>query len=356
MTGGAGGGPANAPVAVIVDDWALAAVPGLDQDLAREGALVMRAFKGFPNPHLLRRYRGAAVVGGPDRTGLLSRLERATSSVAAPVIAILPPGVAPTADLRGPGVVDLVPAGARRVGRRVLLMAGVPVVTAGRAARGAEPASRDPAPAAAPARAGALAAPPGVAGDVSDVVAVASSTGGVWVLAALLREVSREGRAVLVAQHMEPEFVPFFADWLQSASGWRTVLVHDATPLAGGVVYLAAGGRDLVLDREVLRALPASSRFVPCADRLLASAAERGGRVTGLVLSGMGADGAGGLAEIARRGGRALCQEPASAIVPSMPECALRRTPSALALPPAALPCAIGAAQALETSGASARR
>ncbi len=355
MTTGAGGTPAG-PVAVVLDDWALEAVPGLDRELAREGALVMRAFKGVPNPHLLRRYRGAAVVGGPDRTGLLSRLERATASVAAPVIAILPPGVVPSADLRGPGVVDLVPAGARGVGRRVLLMATVPVVSAGRGARPADGAPRVPA------------APPEVLAPLegaapssldqaraTDVVAVASSTGGVWVLAALLRELPRDGRAVLVAQHMEPEFVPFFADWLQSASGWRTVLVQDATPLAAGVVYLPAGGRDLVLDREVLRAMPASSRFVPCADRLLASAAARGARAAGVVLSGMGGDGAGGLAEIARRGGRALCQAPATAVVPSMPESALRRTPSALALPPGALPGAI-AAQVCETSAASARR
>jgi chemotaxis response regulator CheB len=353
----AGEGDAAAQVAIVVDDWALAAVPGLDQELAREGALVMRAFKGIPNPHLLRRYRGAAVVGGPDRTGLLSRLERATSSVAAPVIAILPPGVAPAADLRGPGVVDLVPAGARGVGRRILLMAKVPVVTAGRAARAAEPSARGaaPAPAQSLAPVPAVAVAPAGGVPASDVVAVASSTGGVWVLAALLRELPRAGRAVLVAQHMDSEFVPFFAEWLQSASGWRTVLVSDATPVVDGVVYLAAGGRDLVLDRDVLRAPAASSRFVPCADRLLASAAERGGRATGVVLSGMGADGAGGLAEIARRGGRALCQAPASAVVPSMPESALRRTPSALALPPGALPAAI-TAQASDTSGATARR
>ncbi len=321
----------------------------------------MRAFRGVPNPHLLRRYRGAAVVGGPDRTGLLSRLERATASVAAPVIAILPPGVAPAPDLRGPGVVDLVPAGARGVGRRILLMAKVPVVTAGRAARSAEPPGRatratHAVPPEILARAAAEGAVPGDRGPAADVVAVASSTGGVWVLAALLRDLSPEGRAVLVAQHMEPEFVPFFADWLQSASGWRTVLVHDATPLAAGVVFVPAGGRDLVLDREVLRAVPASSRFVPCADRLLASAAERGGRATGVVLSGMGADGASGLAEIARRGGRALCQAPSSAVVPSMPESALRKTPSALALPPAALPAAIAAQAPDATSVASARR
>jgi chemotaxis response regulator CheB len=330
------------PLAIIVDDHALEAVPGLDLDLAREGALVMRAFKGLPNPHLLRRYRGAAVVGGPDRTGLLSRLERATASVAAPVIAILPVGVAPSPELRGPGVVDLVPAGARRVGHRILLMANVPVVSAAKAVR--RPSAPRPEPQRAPGRAPIHpeeAAGRAPLGDGGEVVAIASSTGGVWVLAALLRELPPDGRAVLVAQHMEAEFVPFFAEWLQGASGWRTVLVSEPTPLAERTAYVPAGGRDLVLDGGVLRAVSAASRYVPCADRLLSSAAQAGSRATGIVLSGMGSDGAEGLAAIARAGGRTLCQAPASAIVPSMPESALRRASGALALPPAALAAAV---------------
>jgi two-component system chemotaxis response regulator CheB len=195
------------------------------------------------------------------------------------------------------------------------------------------------------------------AGRGGEVVAVASSTGGVWVLAALLRDLPARGRAVLVAQHLEAEFVPFFADWLQGASGWRTVVVDGATPLADGAAYVAAGGHDLVLEGEVLRAAPARSRFVPSADRLLASAAELGHRVTGVVLSGMGADGAEGLAAVAARGGRAFCQAPGTAVVASMPEAALRRTPAAIAVPPPALAGAIAAGQrAPETSGAIARR
>jgi two-component system chemotaxis response regulator CheB len=354
--GGRGAATGAGALAVVVDDYALEAVPGLDQDIAREGALVMRAFRGIPNPHLLRRYRGAAVVGGPDRTGLLSRLERATSSVPAPVIALLPWGVAPAPELRGPGVVDLVPAGAPGVAKRILLMASVPVVSAARAAkqaggRGGWVAPR-PAAGAGEAARGAAAGP----GGGGEIVAVASSTGGVWVLAAMLRDLPPGGRSVLVAQHMETEFVPFFAEWLAEASGWRTVVVSADVAMEDGVAYLPAGGRDLVLEGELLRAPPASSRFVPCADRLLASAAARGKRATGIVLSGMGADGAEGLAAIARRGGRALCQAPATAVVPSMPEVALRRAPSALALPPPALAAACASAQDGDSSGRTARR
>jgi two-component system chemotaxis response regulator CheB len=346
------GAPPPGALAIVVDDYALAAFPTLERELAREGALVMRAFKGTPNPNLLRRYRGAAVVGGPDRTGLLARLERATTSLAAPVVAVLPAGVAPSADLRGPGVVDLVPAGARAVGRRIVLMAGVPVVTA---ARARPPAIPVPERAGAPA---AVAIADGPAGGGGEVVAVASSTGGVWVLAALLRALPRAGRAVLVAQHMEQEFVGFFAEWLRDASGWPTVVVDDPAPLRDGAAYVAAGGLDLVLDGGTVRALPASSRYVPCADRLLASAAQAGARAVGVVLSGMGADGAEGLAAVARAGGRALCQEPGSAVVASMPESALRRARGAVAVEPAALATAIGLAPQAPppTSGASARR
>jgi len=336
-------------LAVVVDDYALAAVPGLDLELAREGALVMRSFRGIPGPHLLRGRRGAAVIGGADRTGLLSRLERATASVSAPVIAILPPGVAPAPELRGPGVVDLVPAGSRGVGRRIVLMAGVPVVTAGRWSRPAEPArAADPLPPGVLSRPSdqlSSAQPRPASGGGAEVIAVASSTGGVWVLAAMLRELPAGGRAVLVAQHMESEFVSFFAEWLQGASGWRTVVVSDSTPLDEGAVYLPAGGKDLVLDGGVLRAVAASSRFVPSADRLFSSAAHLGPLATGLVLSGMGSDGAEGLAAIARRGGRALCQAPGTAVIPSMPECALARVPGAMAVPPGALPGVIATGQ-----------
>jgi two-component system, chemotaxis family, protein-glutamate methylesterase/glutaminase len=329
-------------VTVVLDDFALAAVPGLDAELARAGALVMRAFQNVPNPHLLRRYHAAAVVGGPDRAGLVARLERVTASVAAPVIGILPAGVLPSAELRGPGVVDLVPATAPGICQRILLMAMVPIVSVVRAPRSAEPLRGVPRAAARVGAADALAEAVPV-GEPAEVLAIASSTGGVWVLAALLRELPGADRAVLVAQHMEAEFVPFFAEWLEGASGWRTVLVDAPVPLAPGVAYVAAGGKDLVLDGTLVRAAPATSRFVPSADRLLASASRLGARAAGLVLSGMGADGAAGLAEIARAGGSALCQAPATAVVPSMPECAPARTPGALALPPVALAAALGA-------------
>jgi two-component system chemotaxis response regulator CheB len=336
-------------VAVVLDDHALQIFPRLDGALAEAGALVMRSFKNTPNPQLLRRHAGVGVVGGPDKAGLMARLERAITtlaSVPAPVIGVLPPGIASTPDLLGPGVVDIIPAGAQRVAERILLMAKVPVVTGGRGrapARGAPTGRVGPMPVppqrAAPIRPAARAPP-------EQLVAVASSTGGVWVLGAMLRDLPQAGRAVLVAQHMDAEFMSFFAQWLSDSSGWRVIVVEDREPLEAGNAYVPAGGRDLVVEGGRARALEARSRFVPSADRLLASAAAFADRAVGVVLSGMGSDGAAGLAEVMRAGGAGICQEPASAVVASMPESALRAAPRARPAAPEALAASVAGALA----------
>jgi chemotaxis response regulator CheB len=323
-------------LAVVLDDYALAALPGLDEALARSGALVLRSFRGLPNPQVLRRMpecRTVAVVGGPDRSGLVARLETATATLASPVIAALPRGVAPALDLRGPGVVDLLPADTARAAWRVGLMAEVPIVT-GAGARGSPAALSGSAE-----QGGAAGLPRAPAGAPERVIGVASSTGGVWILARLLQALAGRGReAVLVAQHLDGDFVPFFAEWLASVSGMRTVVVRDPTPLEAGTAYVAAGGMDLHVDGGQAAAGPATSRFVPSADRLLRSIARAcGPRGAAAVLSGMGSDGADGAAEVLRAGGRAVCQAPASAVVASMPEAALRRAPGIIALPPEAL-------------------
>ncbi|HSN92325.1 MAG TPA: chemotaxis protein CheB [Anaeromyxobacteraceae bacterium] len=332
----------NERVTVVVDDYALEALPGLERDLARSGALLMRSFKGLPNPNLLRRFRAAAVVGAPDRAALRARLETASAGVPVPVIGVLPRGAQGGPDLRGPGVVDLVPAGLARAAERILLMARVPVVTAVRPGGPAPPPSdvHRPTPTLAPVP--LRAASPPVPDAAAEILAVASSTGGVWVLASMLRDLDT-GWVVAIAQHLESDFVPFFAEWLQAVSGWRTVVVGEPIPYARGLAYVPAGGWDLLVERGVLRAAPPSSRHVPSGDRLLGTAARSiGGRAAGLVLSGMGADGSEGLAGIAAAGGRTFCQAPASAVVPSMPASALSRAPGTVTAPPEALASTIG--------------
>lgn len=325
----------------LVDDFALAALPGLDQDLLRAGVAVVRCYERLPSPAMLRRLpdgQAVAVLGGADLAALRARLETATATLSAPVVGALPRGLPAPAELRGPGVVDLIPAGARGAAERVVLMSRVPIVSAGPRRGAAAPAR---APGARPAPAGTPAEP----GRLPErVLAIASSTGGVWVVAGLLQGYRRRATtAALLAQHMDAEFVAFFCDWLAATTPWTTVLVDEAAPLEGGRLYLAAGGRDLLAGPDRVTTAPAASRYVPSADRLLHSvAAAHGARVRAVVLSGMGSDGAEGLEEVARRGGRVACQAPASAVVPSMPESALHRCPGAEQAGPEELAAVLG--------------
>jgi two-component system chemotaxis response regulator CheB len=160
----------------------------------------------------------------------------------------------------------------------------------------------------------------------------------------MLRELASAGRTVAVAQHMDAEFMSFFAQWLGDTSGWQVVVVDDAAPLRAGVVFVPAGGKDLVIEGEQARALPSTSRFVPSADRLLSSVAARGGSAVAVVLSGMGADGAAGLAAVVRAGGTGICQDPGTAVVSSMPESALRSAPMARIAAPEALASVVASA------------
>jgi two-component system, chemotaxis family, protein-glutamate methylesterase/glutaminase len=335
-------------LAAVIDDWALALLPGIERDLQQAGVAVVRCYERLPSPAMLRRLsdcRGVAVLGAPDVGALRARLETATATLSAPVVGALPRGEVACPELRGPGVVDLIPAGARGAAERVVLMSSVPIVSAGTRRVAAAPSSRPRDPAAAgPAGPAGPAGAPEPGRRPERVLAIASSTGGVWVLAGLLQGYrARSTTAVLLAQHMDAEFVTFFSDWLATTTPWTTVLVEEAAPLEAGRLYLAAGGRDLVAEPDRVVALPAASRYVPCADRLLRSvAAAHGRRARAVVLSGMGADGADGLAEVARGGGRVACQAPASAVVPSMPESALRRCPGAEQADPGGLAAVLG--------------
>ena len=340
-------------LAVWLDDFSLRIFPGLDADLSRLQIVVMRSFGRIPTMQTvatLTQYRHAAVVGGPSFDQFVHRIEMAVTSLKIPIIAVVPKGAPAKGFSVGPGVVDALHAGADGVARRIATMATVPVVSSQLGARMSPPTtSPKPGNPAKDFRRTTTEMPVIVPHSTdfnrNPPVAIASSTGGAWVLSEMLRTfpVKHTG-PVFVAQHMEAEFQGFFAQWLGESSRWRTVVVTEPMAVESGVVYVPEGGKDLCVDATGLtvRSEPPTSRFVPSADRLFATFSEAyGKRANAIVLSGMGADGAQGLVEVLRRGGRGFCQLPSTALIPSMPEAALRIGPQVLALPPKMISTAV---------------
>jgi two-component system chemotaxis response regulator CheB len=176
---------------------------------------------------------------------------------------------------------------------------------------------------------------------VVEAVGVAASTGGPPVIAQILGSLAEGLQAsVLIAQHMTPGFTEGFARWLTTVVGAQVEIARHGDPCQPGRIYLAPDGHHLEVDRSRrLVTLPAMGT-VPCpsGNRLLRSmAAAYGMGSVGVVLTGMGDDGAAGLLEIRRVGGATMAQDAASCVVFGMPQAAAHAGATDLLLPPAGL-------------------
>jgi two-component system, chemotaxis family, protein-glutamate methylesterase/glutaminase len=159
------------------------------------------------------------------------------------------------------------------------------------------------------------------------VVAIAASTGGPSALAALLAQLGGLAAPVLIVQHLHAEFTDGLVEWMSRVSALPVEVARDAQHAEPGRVYIAPGGTHLRLGPRLRLALGLDpvSLHRPSADALFASVAEHAGSAgVGVVLTGMGEDGAEGLLQMRRRGGRTLAQDEASCAVFGMPRAAQR--------------------------------
>ncbi len=159
----------------------------------------------------------------------------------------------------------------------------------------------------------------------SAVVAIAASTGGPQALARVLRELGGLAAPVLVVQHLHPSFTGRFLEWMARESALPIEMASEGTAIRPGIVYLAPS--DLHLRLTAARHLDLGpepdSLHRPSADVLFNSVAEQAGKAAvGVLLTGMGADGAKGLLAILRRGGRTIVQDEASSAVYGMAKAA----------------------------------
>lgn len=164
--------------------------------------------------------------------------------------------------------------------------------------------------------------------DWPELIAIGSSTGGVEVLIALLSEFPKDCPPTVIVQHLPSSFTQPFAARLDRACAATVSEARSGDPLERGRIYLAKGGRHLALapsPRNVclLRDGEAVQGHRPSVDVLFRSVASNfEGRATGLILTGMGRDGAEGLLAMRRRGARTLAQDEATSLVYGMPRVA----------------------------------
>ncbi len=159
------------------------------------------------------------------------------------------------------------------------------------------------------------------------LVAMGASAGGPAALATVLRALPADFPAgIALVQHVDPQFVPGMAQWLSGQTKLRVVIARENDAPSGGVVHLAASEEHLQLrpdGRLGYTALPADYPYRPSVDVFFKSVAENfGGRTAGVLLTGMGRDGAVGLKLLRAHGATTIAQDRASSAVYGMPRAA----------------------------------
>jgi len=164
------------------------------------------------------------------------------------------------------------------------------------------------------------------------LIAIGSSTGGTEALRLVFESIPENLPPIAVVQHMLPGFTAAFADRLNRSCRARVKVAEDGEPLKPGSIYLAPSEVHLTIGRHsagLLARLTTGDRVshhLPSVDVLFDSvAATCGPHAMGVILTGMGDDGARGLLKMRQKGARTLGQDEASCVVYGMPRAAFLR-------------------------------
>ncbi|MEO6095802.1 MAG: chemotaxis response regulator protein-glutamate methylesterase [Fibrobacteria bacterium] len=164
------------------------------------------------------------------------------------------------------------------------------------------------------------------------IVAIGASTGGTKALEYVLTSLPANSPGIIIVQHMPEHFTRSFAERLNTLCAIEVKEAVDGDAVTPGKAIIAAGNFHLLLDRSGavyqarVKSGPLVSRHRPSVDILFRSAARFAGRnAIGVILTGMGSDGAGGMKEMKDAGAATVAQDEASCVVYGMPKEAVAR-------------------------------
>jgi two-component system, chemotaxis family, protein-glutamate methylesterase/glutaminase len=172
------------------------------------------------------------------------------------------------------------------------------------------------------------------------IIVAGASTGGVEALQEFLQAMPEDSPPIAIVQHMPEGFTRAFAERLDKICRIRVKEAEHGDPLPRGLALIAPGNKHTLVKRlgsgfavDVVEG-PLVNRHRPSVDVLFRSAARyAGASAIGIIMTGMGDDGAAGLAELREAGGSTLAQDEASCVVYGMPREAVERGAAESVLP-----------------------
>jgi two-component system chemotaxis response regulator CheB len=190
------------------------------------------------------------------------------------------------------------------------------------------------------------------------IVAIGASTGGTEALRELLSALPPDAPAIVISQHIPAAFSKPFAERMNRNSAMSVCEAQDGQYILPGHVYIAPGDQHLLIERDGARYRcrlsngPHVNRHRPSVDVMFRSVAQNvGPNAIGVILTGMGDDGARGLKEMLQAGSQTIAQDEASSVVWGMPGAAVRMGAAQQILPLHRIP-----AEVLELAGDRAGR
>lgn len=163
------------------------------------------------------------------------------------------------------------------------------------------------------------------------VICIGASTGGTEAIKEILMQLPADAPAVVITQHMPPGFTASFAARLDSLCRIRVSEAHDGERILPGHAYIAPGGKQFSVARSganyvaVVDDSPPVNRHKPSVEVLFRSCARvLGPNAIGVMLTGMGADGAEAMKEMRDAGAYNIAQDEASCVVFGMPKMAIQ--------------------------------
>jgi two-component system chemotaxis response regulator CheB len=188
----------------------------------------------------------------------------------------------------------------------------------------------------------------GLSRTTDQVIAIGTSTGGTQALEAVLTRLPATSLGIVIVQHMPAVFTTMFAERLHTLSQIEVREAQNGDRVIPGRALIAPGGKHMMLKRNGAQYVvdvsdgPLVNRHKPSVDVLFRSVAKfAGANALGIIMTGMGDDGARGLKEMHDAGAKTIAQDEASCVVFGMPKEAIKLGAVDFTLPLDQIPAAI---------------
>ena len=163
------------------------------------------------------------------------------------------------------------------------------------------------------------------------IIAIGASTGGTEAIKTVLMGMPPNSPGIVIVQHMPAQFTTSFAERLDSLCAVKVKEAQDGDSVVNGIALIAPGNYHMLLKRSgaryyvLVKSGPMVHHQRPAVDVLFKSVANYvGGNAVGVILTGMGADGADGLLKMKEAGARTIAQDEKSCVVFGMPKEAIK--------------------------------